>query len=133
MSDDSSTVGRPLPLTVLIGVLVIESIGALAAVALLVVEQFVATPNSRSASLALLGLVVVAFALSVALVIGAVRRRTWIRGAVITWQVLQVATAWVFLQGDMAPWIGWVLIALAVVAVVCAIHPATQRSLRPAA
>lgn len=115
---------------VLTAVLGVEALATAGVVALLAIEQFVDVPTSRTSSIALLGLAVVALALVIALVAGAVRRAPWVRGAAITWQVLQLAAAWTLLQGDLATAIGWALTVLAVVGIMCAVHPAIRLALR---
>ncbi|GGA64964.1 hypothetical protein GCM10011490_14480 [Pseudoclavibacter endophyticus] len=115
-------------LTIVLGIEVLVAAGT---VALLVFEQFTETPASRTSSLALLVMAVIALALIVAIGVGAVRRAQWVRGAAITWQVLQFAAAWTIVQGDLAPVVGWVLSALSLVGFVSAIHPATRSALRP--
>lgn len=118
-------------LRVLIAVLALEMLATAGAVVLLTVEQFVDVPSSRTVSIALLALVVIALAFIVALLLGAIRRAPWVRGAAVTWQILQLAAAWTILQGDMATLIGWGLTVLSVVGIVCAVHPATRLALRP--
>ncbi|KAB1659509.1 hypothetical protein F8O01_06180 [Pseudoclavibacter chungangensis] len=130
MNGPATTPTRPAPLRLLAGVLALEALAVLGAAVLLVVEVLVDVPNSLVASIALIALTVLAFALGVVLVIGVWQRRAWVRGATITWQVLQIGAAWVILQGDMAAWIGWVLVVLAVIAIVCVLHPATRGALR---
>lgn len=118
-------------LRVLVAVLALETLALAGVVALLTTEQFTDVPFSRTSSIALLVLAVVALGLLVAIVVGAVRRAPWVRGAAITWQVLQLAAAWTLLQGDLATAVGWALTALSVVGVICAVHPATRLALRP--
>lgn len=129
--DDASTARGQRMLRVLTGVLSIESVVMGAVVVLLVVEQFVATPASRVSSLALLGVAAVALALVIATFVGAIRRGPWVRGAAITWQILQLAAAWTIVQGDLAPYIGWGLTVLSLVGFVSAIHPDTRTALLP--
>lgn len=118
-------------LRVLIGVLAVETLAMAAIVVFLLVEQFVAAPASRISSIALLVTTVVALALLIAVLIGAVRRAPWVRAAAITWQILQLAAAWTVVQGDLAPLIGWVMTALSVIGFVMAVLPATQEVLSP--
>lgn len=135
-AQDSPYVNRVTPLgrrllTMLRVVLAIEVVATAGAVAFLAVEQFVEVPTSRTSSLALLGLAIIALALIVALAVGAFQRAPWVRGAAVTWQVLQLAAGWTMLQGDLATAIGWGLTVLSVVGFVCAVHPATRSALRP--
>jgi hypothetical protein len=49
--------------------------------------------------------------------IGVLRGRPWVRGAVVVWQILQMAVAVGSFQGMFArPDIGWLLLAPAIVA-----------------
>ena len=106
-------------------VLATETIVMLGVVGFLVVEQFVATPFSRQGSIALTVLAAVGLALVAVTLAGAVRRAPWVRGAAITWQILQLAAAWTLLQGDLATLAGVGLTVLSIVGVITAVLPAT--------
>lgn len=118
-------------LLLLVAVLSIEALILAGVVALLVYEQFTEVPLSRSSSIALLVLAVLGLAFLVAVALAAWRRAPWVRSGAVTWQVLQLAAAWVALQGDIANGLGWVLVALAALGIVAAVHPAVQRELLP--
>lgn len=104
----------------------------IAASVFLVYEQFAEEPLSRASSLALLALAVIASVFLVVLVRATWRVERWIRGPLITWQVLQVAAAWVILQGDMATALGWGLTILGALAFVLVLMPASTKALRRA-
>lgn len=124
--------GRPAPsLLALAAILSVEAVGVLALAVLLAVDIATQAAYSMLSSIALLVTVAVAGLLLVVLARATCRRRPWIRGAAITWQVLQIAASWAVIEGDMQPWIGWVGIVLGLAAIACAVLPATQASLLP--
>lgn len=126
--------GRPRPapsLLALAAILSIEAVGVLALAVLLAVDIATQAAYSMLSSIALLVTVAVAGLLLVVLARATWRRRPWIRGAAITWQVLQIAASWAVIEGDMEPWIGWVGIVLGLAGIACAVLPATQASLLP--
>ncbi|WP_241980197.1 hypothetical protein [Cryobacterium glaciale] len=89
-----------------------------------VLELLIATPNSVGASLALLALTVVAAVWVSAITVGALRRRPWIRGAAVTWQLVQVMIAIGCFQGIYArPDVGWALLAPSIVMLVLVFTP----------
>ena len=127
---ESRTNGRPaVTLRALQLVLGLETLGMLAVTGLLAVELATVEPASRTSSLALGVLVLVGLVLLVLLLRGALRRRAWVRGAALTWQVLQAAAGWVTVQGDLAVWAGWAALGASAVGAVCALHPATRATL----
>ncbi|TFD77377.1 hypothetical protein E3T48_09045 [Cryobacterium fucosi] len=90
-----------------------------AAAAWLVLELIMATPVSLASALAILVLVLIAAAWVTAIAINSLRRRTWIRGAAVTWQLVQIAVAVGCFQGLYARAdLGWALLlpSLAVLA-----------------
>ncbi|MFD3448554.1 hypothetical protein ACFDTO_28550 [Microbacteriaceae bacterium 4G12] len=96
----------------------------------LIVELLVETPQSLASAIALVVLAAGAAAFLVAVVVGALRRSGWIRGAVITWQVVQIAVAIGALQGTLArPDIGWLILVPSVVAILLTISPTVSRAL----
>ena len=75
-------------------------------------------PASLPSAIALAVLTAVAAVFLGYLAVAVLRGRTWVRGAVLTWQVLQVAVAIGCFQGYFArPDIGWVLLVPALIAV----------------
>lgn len=97
----------------------------------LIVELLIETPQSLASAIALIVLAAVAAAFLVAVVIGALRRAGWIRGAVLTWQVVQIAVAIGAFQGTLArPDIGWLLLIPSVAAILLTFAPTVTRALR---
>jgi hypothetical protein len=109
---------------VFIGLLSLEALALWALSVWWVLELLVDTPTSVGASLALLGLTVVAAVWVSAITIGALRRRPWIRGAAVTWQLVQVMIAIGCFQGIYArPDVGWALLAPSIVVLVLVFTP----------
>ncbi len=111
----------PLPRTlVALAALIFVESAILAVVAgFLVYELFTEVPTSLASAIGMLVLVIAAAAWLVAIGMGAVHARPWVRAAALTWQVLQLAVAVGSFQGLFArDDIGWFLLvpALAVIA-----------------
>ena len=96
----------------LLGVVSIEALAMTAVLALLIWDTFTQPVFSMPSTIALIVIVAIAVAFLVAIVRGIQTGQSWTRGAVVVWQVLQLAAAVVVLQGDMAAWIGWVVALL---------------------
>ncbi len=97
----------------------------------LVVELLTVVPESYPSALFLTVLTAVAAGWLGAIAIGAVRRRSWIRGAAIVWQVLQGGVAIACFQGIFAqPMIGWVLLVPALFVLVVLFTPPVVAALR---
>jgi hypothetical protein len=95
-----------------------ESLLMAVATIYLVIEILSAASTSLASAIALAVLTAVAAAFLAHLAISVLRGRTWVRGAVLTWQLLQVAVAIGCFQGFFArPDIGWFLLVPALVAV----------------
>ncbi|MET0975100.1 MAG: hypothetical protein ABWX82_05500 [Leifsonia sp.] len=87
------------------------------------VELLTAEPASFASAVALFVIVLVAAAFVIAIAVGALRSQPWIRGAAVTWQIIQIAVAAGCFQGLYArPDIGWALLvpSLAVIALLVA-------------
>ena len=96
----------------------------LAAVMWLVFELLTEQPASFVSAVAILVLTIVAFVFVTAVAIGAVRRRSWIRGAAISWQLMQVAIAVGCFQGIYArPELGWALLAPSLIVIALLLAP----------
>lgn len=105
---------------------------ALAAITVwLVVELLTATAQSLASALALIGLSAIATAFVAAIGIGALRRQAWIRGAAMTWQVVQIAVAVGAFQGAYSrPDVGWLILVPSLVVIVLLFTPAVSAALR---
>lgn len=121
---------RPTTVILLAGVLFLEAATLAAATVFLVAETIAQEAEFLASSLALAGLALLGAVLLALVAASTLRMRPWVRGAAITWQIMQLAVAWVFLQGDIAVWAGWVLVVVSLLGIVAAVHPATGRALR---
>ncbi|PPF45892.1 hypothetical protein C5B85_04290 [Pseudoclavibacter sp. AY1F1] len=124
------TAKRPVTVILLAGVLIFEAAILAAATVFLIVETAAQQAEFLASSLALAGLALLGAVLLALVAVSIIRLRSWVRGAAITWQIMQLAVAWVFLQGDIAVWVGWALVAVSLLGIVAAVHPATARALR---
>lgn len=85
----------------------------------LIVELLVDTPASFASAIALTVLVVIAAVWLAVIGVNTWRGAPWVRGAVVVWQVLQIAVAIGAFQGLFArPDIGWALLIPSIVALV---------------
>lgn len=116
---------RTSPLVHLLAIVLFAECAVLAgATAFLIVELFVARPDSYATAVALTVLVGIAAVWLGAIAVATLRRRPWIRGAALVWQVLQIAVAIGSFQG-LTPRadIGWALLVPAVIAIVLLFTP----------
>jgi len=90
----------------------------------LVVELLTQTPASLGGGLAIIGLAALAAVWVSAITVGAVRRRPWIRGGAITWQLVQIMVAVGCFQGLYArPDVGWAILLPSLVVLGLAFTP----------
>lgn len=119
-----------LLLAVLVGV---EAMIVLAFAVVSIVSLLGGAEHSAASAIALIVLIAIVGVLGVALAVSTARGSRRVRGAIFTWQVLQVAAALVIVQGDMFAWLGWLLLALSVASIAILFQPSTQRELTPRA
>lgn len=121
-ADDAKVNDPRHPLLIVLAILLFAEFAlVLAATVYLVIELLIATPASLPSALFLTLLTGIAATWLLVIAINTLRARSWIRGAAITWQVLQIAVAVGCFQGLFAqPAIGWALLipALAVLVLV---------------
>ncbi|MCU1419730.1 MAG: hypothetical protein JWP30_1309 [Homoserinimonas sp.] len=116
-----------------LSVLLFAEAGALAAAAVyLVVELLVDVPSSYPAAIFVLLLAILACVWVGLIAVNALRGASWIRGAAVVWQVLQVSLGVGSMQGIFArPDIGWLLIIPALVVLVLLFtRPVLQATMR---
>ena len=122
ISDQSSR--RPILLIALSVVLAAEAALATGVMVWLVFELLTATPDSFASAVVILLLSAGLACALWAMVVGLLRRQSWVRGAALTWQLLQIAVAIGCFQGVFAvPSLGWALLIPAVVAILLLMSP----------
>lgn len=135
MNEGPNPTERPsggLPLTLLTLLLGLEAVAMTALALFLLFELLTQPAASIGGGIAIVVLGFLAALWLVAIVIGVVRRRPWIRGAAMTWQFLQIAVAVGCFQGLFAqPDIGWLLLAPALVCILLLLSPRLTAVLRP--
>lgn len=125
---DSGHPGAPIKrpvLLVVLGILLLVEAAAVLAVGLWSLVQLITSvPESYVTAVALVVLVFVAGFWVLATAVGTFRLRPWIRGAALTWQVLQIVVAVGCFQGLLGePADGWPLLIVAVVGVALLLSP----------
>ena len=122
ISDQSSR--RPILLIALSVVLAAEAALATGVTVWLVFELLTATPDSFASAVVILLLSAGLACALWAMVVGLLRRQSWVRGAALTWQLLQIAVAIGCFQGVFAvPALGWALLIPAVLAIFLLMSP----------
>jgi hypothetical protein len=116
---------RTSPLVYLLAIVLFAECALLAgAMVFLIVELVVDRPDSYASAVALVVLVAIAAVWLGAIAFATLRRRPWIRGAALVWQILQIAVAIGSFQG-LTPRadIGWALLIPAGIAIVLLFTP----------
>ncbi|THG30652.1 hypothetical protein [Naasia lichenicola] len=127
----SDGVVAPVLLKALGVVLGLEAIASIALVGYLILEIIDGRAAVSGGSIALIGIAVIAAIFLVALTIATFRARPWIRGAVVTWQLIQIACAIGCFQGILAvPSVGWALLVPALIALVLLFTPSVVAATR---
>ena len=117
-------VRRPRAVVLLAAILLAEAALLWAAVVWLIIELLIETPTSLATAFAILVLVLIAALWVSAIAVNSMRRRSWIRGAAVTWQLVQIAVAIGSFQGLYArPDLGWALLLPSVVVLVLLFQP----------
>ncbi|WP_240632377.1 MULTISPECIES: hypothetical protein [unclassified Cryobacterium] len=110
---------RSRALIALVLLLAAEAALLWAAVLWLILELLTDQPASFASALAILVLTIVAAVWVSAITVGALRGRSWIRAAAVTWQLVQVFVAIGCFQGLYArPDLGWALLIPSVLVIV---------------
>lgn len=109
---------RPAALLVAAALLTLEAVTLWGVVVWQVIELLTATPASYTSAIALLVIALIAAAWVSAIALNLLRRRSWIRAAAVTWQLLQIAVGIGLFQGaDANPLLGWVIVVPSVVVI----------------
>ncbi|WP_277495606.1 hypothetical protein [Aurantimicrobium minutum] len=107
---------RRSPLVTLLGVLVsVEALLVTAGAVYFLSRIFLETPENLSGAFVIFAITLIIAAGLIATAIGTFKVKSWTRGAIVTWQILQFFVATSFIQGIQV-WqpVGWLLIVLAV-------------------
>jgi len=112
--------GRPSPALVLLAVLLFAEAAGLALVGIwLIGAMLTSAPATLGGGIAIIVLALGAAAFMFAVALGSLRGQRWIRGAAVTWQLMQLALALGAFQGVLAvPSVGWALLIPAVLVIV---------------
>jgi len=112
---------------VLAALLALEAVALWALAVWELVELLTQPAASEASAIALLVLIVIAAAWVSAIAISVLREHSWVRGAAVVWQVVQVAVGIGFLQGaDANVALGLALIVPAVVVVALLFTPSVM-------
>ncbi len=111
---------RRSPALILLAVLLFAEAAALAAVTVwLILSMLTSAPATFGGGIAIISLALLATVFMFAVAAGSLRGRRWIRGAAVTWQLMQLALALGAFQGILAvPSVGWALLIPAVLVIV---------------
>jgi hypothetical protein len=125
------TSGRPATLVALAAFLLLEAAALAIAAVVLILELLTQRPDSALTAVALIVLVALGAVFLVVLALHALRGRYWIRGATITWQILQILVAISSFQGVFGRAdIGWALLVPAVIVIVLLFTPGVRAATR---
>ena len=134
MSENESHEGSsasPALLKALGVVIAVEAIAAIVLAGFLILELLTAPATSMGSAIAIVVIAVLAAIWLVALTIATLRARPWIRGAIVTWQLIQILCAIGCFQGILAvPEVGWALLLPAVIALVLLFSPSVVAATR---
>ncbi|WP_022884367.1 hypothetical protein [Glaciibacter superstes] len=120
----SKTSVRPPALTLVAILLALEALLVWALVAWQVFELLTAEPASYTSAIAILVIAVIAAVWVSAIALNVLRRRSWVRAAAVTWQLLQIAVAVGAFQGIYARSdVGWALLVPSLVVIVLLFTP----------
>ncbi len=113
------TSGRPASLIALSALLFLESAALAVAAIVLILDLLTQRPDSAVTAVALIVLVALGAVFLSVVAVHALRGRYWIRGATMTWQILQILVAISSFQGVFGrPDIGWALLVPAIVVII---------------
>lgn len=122
---------RPVLLQVLAGVVLLEAVAMMVVAVLLLLELLTQPASSIGGGVAIVVIAVLAAGWLLAMFHGTIRGRAWVRGAVFTWQLVQLAIAVGSFQGAFArPDIGWILLLPALVAIALLFTPSVMNATR---
>jgi hypothetical protein len=125
----NENIRKPPLLFVLVGILFLEA-GALASATLWFLSRvFLERADSLAAALVILIIVALVTVWVTVTAIYTLKGRPWVRGGILTWQILQIAVAAGAFQGFFAqPSVGYALLIPAVVASLLLFSPSVLRA-----
>ncbi|WP_442965559.1 MULTISPECIES: hypothetical protein [unclassified Rathayibacter] len=122
---------HPLGLLLLIAILALETLALAVLAGWLLVELLTTRSDTPGGGIAIVVLGLIALGWAAATTLGAIRRRSWMRGSALTLQLVQMAVALGAFQGQYAvPDIGWALLGPALVAAVTIFLPSVVAATR---
>lgn len=125
------TSGRPASLVALSALLFLESAALVVAAVVLILELLTQRPDSVVTAVALIVLVALGAVFLAVVAVHALRGRYWIRGATMTWQILQILVAISSFQGVFGRAdIGWALLIPAVLVIILLFTPGVRAATR---
>jgi hypothetical protein len=134
VSEQAGAAPKPkLPplLALLAGVVLIESLAMVLVAVILLVDVLTQPAASLAGGIALALLAALAAVWLGAMVVGTVRRRSWVRGAIFTWQLVQLAVAVGAFQGTFSRQdIGWILLIPSLVGIALLFTPSVMNATR---
>ena len=125
------TSGRPASLIALAAFLFLEAAGLAVIAIVLILELVTQRPDSVLTAVALVILVALGAVFLAVVAVHTLRGRYWIRGATMTWQILQILVAISSFQGVFGRAdIGWALLIPAVIVIILLFTPGVRAATR---
>ena len=123
--DNATTrMDRPFLLLVLAILLFAEAAFLFGITAWLILQLLTSRPSSFFGGVALILLALIAAVWVLAIGVGTLKERPWIRAAAVTWQVVQIAVAVGCFQGFYSePALGWALLIPSVLGILLVLSP----------
>ena len=125
----NENIRKPPLLFVLVGILFLEAAGLAATTVWFLSRVFLEKAESLPSALVILVIVALVTVWVTVTAINTMRCRPWVRGAILTWQILQIAVAAGAFQGLFAqPAIGYALLVPAVAASLLLFSPSVLKA-----
>lgn len=122
---------RPVFLVILSALLFAEGALMIVVFAWLLVELITTKPTSIASAIAVLVLAAIGVIWVLIAGVGSLLSKSWMRGAAVSWQLVQAAVAIGCFQGFYAqPALGWALLIPAIAGILLVISPSVTRATR---
>jgi hypothetical protein len=129
--EGAKPVQRPVFLVILTALLFAEGAMMIVVFAWLLVELITTKPTSTASAIAILVLAGIGVNWVLIAAVGSLRSKSWMRGAAVSWQLVQGAVAIGCFQGLYAqPALGWALLIPAIAGILLVISPSVTRATR---